>query len=208
MSALHSLTSASIDDRPAPIPIPRPAGSLGDGGEKDMQGMRIQGADVGTGLLRAPEALIREGRKALQALQDERGGLMDQPRKLRRVKKEDAAPSIRVTEKDPLDICLDCWVDWMAGDGDKDLGAKTMHLDRSQFLTGEEAQQARNNEIGAATDAMIDGLSMLHRWAIYTMRGLPTVWSFPRADILAVGPAAREALKLKLKWNVGTRLLF
>jgi hypothetical protein len=111
-------------------------------------------------------------------------------------------------EMEPLDICLDCWVDWMAGDGDKDLGVKTMHLDRSQFLTGEEAQQARNNEIGAATDAMIDGLSMLHRWAIYTMRGLPTVWSFPRADILAVGPAAREALKLKLKWNVGTRLLF
>lgn len=133
---------------------------------------------------------------------------MQKKPQLRRVRKEDVTPSVHVTEKEPLDVCLDCWREWLAGDGDKDLGAKVMRLPRETFLTGEEAQQARNNEIGAATDAMIDGLSMLHRWAIYTMNGIATPWGFPRANILEVGLAAREALTEKLKRNVGTRMLF
>lgn len=130
---------------------------------------------------------------------------------LKRVRKEDVR-QIATQESNPLDVCLDCWKNWMAGDGDKDLGAKTMRL-----LTGDsdghgvdssEAQQARDNEIGAATDAMIDSLSHLHRWAIYKLCSVSTPWSFPRADIFYVGPAAREALAEKLKRNVGTRMLF
>jgi hypothetical protein len=109
---------------------------------------------------------------------------------------------------EPLDICLNCWMNWLAGDSDKDLDAKTMKLSRSSSLDSQEAQQARDNEIGAATDAMIDSLSMLHRWAIYTMCSLPTVWDFPHADLLTVGLAARDALAEKLKKNCATRVLF
>jgi hypothetical protein len=130
---------------------------------------------------------------------------------MRRVKKEEVQRDTWV-KPDALDLCLDCWVMWMAGDGDKDLGAKGMRLmsgDADGYgKDSEEAQQARDNEIGAATDAMIDSLSMLHRWAIYTTCELPAVWDFPRADIFTVGPAARDALTEKLKWNVGTRMLF
>lgn len=133
--------------------------------------------------------------------------MMSQARVLRRVRK-DEVPARSAAMADPLDICLECWKDWMAADPDRNLSAKTSRFNRSTFLTGEEAEQARNNEIGAATDAMIDSLSMLHRWAIYKMCGVATPWGFPRADILVVGPAARDALTEKLKKNVGTRLLF
>lgn len=128
-----------------------------------------------------------------------------------RVRKEDAKRDSWV-QPDPLDVCLDCWRAWMAGDGDRDLGAKTMRM-----LSGEadgygidsgEAQQQRNNEIGAATDAMIDSLSRYHQWAIYEMCGIATLWNYPNADLLVVGPAAREALTEKLRKNCGTRILF
>lgn len=130
---------------------------------------------------------------------------------MRRVRKEEVQRDTWV-KPDPLDFCLDCWHNWMAGDSDKDLGAKTMRM-----LSGNadaygrdpaEQQQQRDNEIGAATDAMIDSLSMLHRWAIYKLCGLSTVWDFPRADLLTVGPAARVALAEKLKRNVCTGVLF
>lgn len=124
-----------------------------------------------------------------------------------RVRKDEAKVAT-LPKEDPLDVCLECWATWMCSDPDRDLGAKTSRYSRSTFLTGDEAEQARKNEIGAATDAMIDGLSHLHRWAIYQMCGIATPWSFPRADILVVGPAARDALTEKLKRNVCTRLLF
>lgn len=124
-----------------------------------------------------------------------------------RVRKEDARRDSWV-QPDPLDVCLDCWRAWMSGDPDKDLDAKTMRLRAASRLDPEEQEQARNNQIGAATDAMIDGLTMLHRWAIYTMCGLATPWNYPNADLLVVGPAAREALTEKLKKNCGTCILF
>jgi hypothetical protein len=115
-------------------------------------------------------------------------------------------------QPEPLDLCLDCWKNWLAGDSDKDLGVKSMRLLRGDGdgygQTASEAQQQRDNEIGAATDAMIDSLSALHRWAIYSLCGIPTVWKYPNADLFLIGPEARESLAGKLKKNVCTSVLF
>lgn len=115
-------------------------------------------------------------------------------------------------QPDPLDLCLDCWKIWLAGDSDKDLGAKGSRLLRGDGdgygMTPDEAQQQRDNAIGAATDAMIDSLIPIHRWAIYSLCGVPTVWKYPNADLFLIGPEARESLALKLKKNVCTSVLF
>jgi hypothetical protein len=132
-------------------------------------------------------------------------------RATRRVRKEEIRRET-VAQKDPLDLCLECWKDWIAGDADRDLKAKTMG-----GLTGNtdgygsdlyEAQQARNNEIAAATDAMIESLSPLHRWAIYRLCSVSTPWEYPNADLLTVGPAAQKSLTEKLMKNSCTRMLF
>lgn len=130
---------------------------------------------------------------------------------LKRVRKEEVQRETWA-QPEPLDLCLDCWKNWMAGDSDKDLGAKGSRLLRGDGdgygMTPDEAQQHRDNEIGAATDAMIDSLSHRHRWAIYKLCGVATPWNYPRADILDVGPQARGALAEKLKKNVCTSVLF
>lgn len=130
---------------------------------------------------------------------------------LRRVRKEEVRRE-SWAQPEPLDLCLDCWKIWLAGDSDKDLGTKGSRLLRGDGdgygITPDEAQQQRDNEIGAATDAMIDSLSHLHRWAIYELCGVPTVWKYPNADLFLIGPEARNALTEKLRWNVGTRMLF
>lgn len=72
----------------------------------------------------------------------------------------------------------------------------------------DEADYRRRLEIGAATGAMIDGLSHIHRWAIYRLSSMVSVWNFPNADLLIIGPAAQEALRVKLKRNILTAVLF
>jgi hypothetical protein len=125
------------------------------------------------------------------------------------------APQLRVdpwTQPEPLDYCLDCWKEWMAGDADRDLGAKTM-----RGLVGDEdgygvdlheSQQSRDRRIGAATDAMIESLSRLHFWAIYKSCSIDTAWRFPNADLIETAMEARDALTGKLKNNSCTGILF
>lgn len=112
----------------------------------------------------------------------------------------------------PLDKCLELWKAWMSGDADRDLGTKTM-----SGLVGDgdghgvdlyEAQQASDNRIGAATDAMIESLSRLHFWAIYKSCSIATPWKFPNAEFLVVAVEAREELAKKLRNNVCTGILF
>lgn len=116
------------------------------------------------------------------------------------------------TKPDPVDLCLDIWKSWMAGDSDRDLGAKTM-----RGLSGEgdghgvdmhEAQQTSDLKVAQATDAMISSLSRVHVWAIYRACGLTTVWSFPNSSLMDVAADARAALSIKLKKNICTALLF
>lgn len=125
------------------------------------------------------------------------------------------APALRVdpwTKPDPVDLCLELWKKWMAGDSDRDLGAKTM-----RGLSGEgdghgvdlhEAQQACDIKIAQATDAMINSLSRLHVWAIYRACSLTTAWRFPHASLVDVTAEARIELEVKLRKNICTALLF
>jgi len=129
---------------------------------------------------------------------------------LRRVRKAEV-PVQSFVKADGLDTCLACWKAWMSGDQDKDLGIKTM-----RGLSGEEAsapdiheaQQDADQRIGAATDAMINGLSCIHVWAIYRMCSIASVWKFPNADLTVVATEARHELTQKLKRNICTATLF
>lgn len=126
-----------------------------------------------------------------------------------------ASPVERVdpwTRPDPVDLCLEIWKHWMAGDSDRDLGAKTM-----RGLSGEgdghgvdlhEAQQASDIKIAQATDAMISGLSRMHVWAIYRACGLASVWKFTGISLQDAAAEARIELKARLSKNICTSLLF
>lgn len=116
------------------------------------------------------------------------------------------------TTADPVDLCLEIWKHWMAGDSDRDLGAKTM-----RGLMGEgdghgydihEAQQASDIKVAQATDAMISSLSRLHVWAIYRACGMATVWNFANASLVDVVMEARAELVNKLRRNICTAVLF
>jgi len=126
-----------------------------------------------------------------------------------------AAPVLRVdpwTKPDPVDLCLELWKNWMAGDSDRDLGAKTM-----RGLSGEgdghgvdlhEAQQANDIRIAQATNAAIDSMQRLHVWAIYRACSLASVWRFPNASLMDVAAEARAELAVKLRKNICTAVLF
>jgi hypothetical protein len=125
------------------------------------------------------------------------------------------APAVsKKLDADGVSYCLECWKDWMHADADRDLGASTM-----RGLVGDsdgygsdsnvyDDQQRADMEIGAATDAMIESLKTLHIWAIYKMCGIATAWRYQNADLLLVGPEARNELERKLRNNCCTARLF
>ncbi|SEN31541.1 hypothetical protein SAMN05428959_1011141 [Duganella sp. CF517] len=106
-----------------------------------------------------------------------------------------AAPALRMdpwTKPDPVDLCLELWKNWMVGDSDRDLGAKTM---RGMCGEGDahgvdlyEAQQANDIRIAQATNAAIDSMPRLHVWAIYRACSLASVWRFPNASLVEWPP--------------------
>lgn len=128
------------------------------------------------------------------------------------------APLIQVVhsgpgaQQDPVDLCLELWKVWMAGAGERDLGAKTM-----RGLSGEgdgrgvdiyEAQRASDMRMAEATDAMIESLQRMHVWAIYRMCSMSTAWRFPNACLQDVAIEARQELSNKLRKNICTAVLF
>ncbi len=129
-----------------------------------------------------------------------------------RVRKQDVRNDEFIEQSDALDMCLDCWKVWMTDDPDRDLGVKNLRLlvgnSDGHGSDPDEAQHARDSRIGAATDAMIDSLTQIHRWAVYKLCSIATPWRFPNADILIVGPEALASLRIKLKNNVCTGVMF
>lgn len=118
----------------------------------------------------------------------------------------------KATEQDPLELCLELWKIWMADGIDRDLGMQTM-----RGLQGDgdghgidihEAQRANDIKIAQATDAMIDSMLVIHRWAIYRLCSLASPWRFPNASLVTVGEEARSNLRGLLKENVCTAILF
>jgi hypothetical protein len=127
---------------------------------------------------------------------------------LRRVRKEDVVQPA-FGRPDPYTMLLACWVDYMRVD-DRDLGSRGMKLasDAESDINVHEAQRAADLKIGEAVNAMVDSLSVQHRWAIYRSHRISAVWRFPNADYEAVLLEARDELEQKLKKNVATRLYF
>jgi hypothetical protein len=131
---------------------------------------------------------------------------MFQSPNLRRVRREEVAQPA-FNKPDPYAQLMACWVDYMRVD-DRDLGAGGMKLEgeASPDYNVNDAQRAADLKIGEAVGAMVDSLTMQHRWAIYKSQRIATVWRFPNADYEAVLMAARDDLEEKLKKNVATRL--
>lgn len=129
---------------------------------------------------------------------------------LRRVRKAEV-PVQSFVKSDGLDTCLACWKVWMASDPDRDLGMKTMSGmvgEASDHQDIYEAQQAADNRIAIATDAMINSLDRLHKWAIYRSCSIASVWQFPNANLLQASSEAKDVLSAKLKVNTCTSVLF
>jgi hypothetical protein len=112
------------------------------------------------------------------------------------------------TPPDPLDVCLELWKTSMRHD-DKDLGYKNQNTLRGDDEGNADTSQQRcDNEIADATHACIHDLRACHRWAIYRLCGVATVWNFPHMDYLDIALEARAALEDKLRKNIATRALF
>ncbi len=115
----------------------------------------------------------------------------------------------RRPEPEPIDYCLIRWRDWMRTGGHRDLGARVM----SDGVGGScvdvyEQQHQRDMDVAKATDAMIDSMAALYRWAIYKSCSIAYPWRFPNADPLVVIEPAREALESLLRKNSCTAVLF
>ena len=127
---------------------------------------------------------------------------------LRRVRREEVArPAF--DKPDPYAMLLACWADFMRVD-DRDLGSRGMKLATDAEVDRDVHAQQRlaDLQLGAAVNAMVDSLSMQHRWAIYKSQGIASAWRFPNARYEDVLTDARDELEKKLRMNVATRLQF
>lgn len=127
---------------------------------------------------------------------------------MRRVKKEEVKFESWIPQ-DGLTYCLDCWRSYMSRN-DADLGASRMKLTGAAADQPDvhERQYLADLKIGAATDAMIDSLKPVHRWAIYRVCRVTTQWNFPSANFPDTLRAAEDSLREKLQKNIETRTYF
>jgi hypothetical protein len=127
---------------------------------------------------------------------------------LRRVRKAEAMQPA-FDKPDPYGILMACWADFMRVD-DRDLGSRGMKLasDAENDRDVHEQQRAADLKIGEAVNAMVDSLSIQHRWAICKSQGISRGWRFPNANYEVVLTEARDELENKLRKNLATRLHF
>jgi hypothetical protein len=127
---------------------------------------------------------------------------------LRRVRRAEVVrPAFN--KPDPYTQLLAYWSDYMRVD-DRDLGSRGMKLasDAEDDRDVHAQQRAADLKMGEAVNAMVDSLSMQHRWAIYKSQGIASAWRFPNARYEDVLTDARDELEKKLRMNVATRLQF
>lgn len=127
---------------------------------------------------------------------------------LRRVRKTEAAQPA-FDKPDPYAQLMACWVSFMRVD-DRDLGSRGMKLagEGDSGRDVHEQQYLADIKMGEAVNAMVDSLTVQHRWAIYRSQGISTAWRFQNSNYVDVLTAARDELEGKLKKNVATRLFF
>lgn len=146
------------------------------------------------------------GAQAVMRAASGQGGAMAA---LRRVRKDDVKAAAWV-DPDGLDLCLQLWKASMHWH-DRDLGhqcQKTLCGDGDGYGNDDTAQTRRDNEIAAATGAMIDSLRASERWAIYRLCSLAAFWPYSHLDFVATAMCAKIALEIKLRRNVATSILF
>jgi len=124
-------------------------------------------------------------------------------------KEKPVAANQAFDQPDPYASLIACWVSYMRTD-DRDLGSRGMKLasDAAADRDVHAEQYLADLKIGEAVNAMVDSLTVQHRWAIYKSQRLTAVWRFPNANYDEVLLAARDDLEAKLKKNVATRLYF
>ena len=126
----------------------------------------------------------------------------------RRASKEKAANQ-SFHQVDAYAMLMACWVDYMRVP-DLHLSPQGMKLisDAPPDATVGEAQYIADLKLGEAVNAMVDSLTVIHRWAVYKSQGISNVWRFPNANYEAVLLEARDDLENKLRKHVATRLYF
>jgi len=127
---------------------------------------------------------------------------------LRRVRREEVSrPAF--DKPDPYAQLMACWADYMRVD-DRDLGSRGMKLasDAEEDRDVHAQQRIADLRMGETVNAMVDSLTMQHRWAIYKSQGIASAWRFPNARYEDVLTDARDDLEKKLRNNVATRLQF
>lgn len=135
-------------------------------------------------------------------------GITPSAPQFRRVRREEAVrPAF--DKPDPYGQLMACWADFMRVD-DRDLGSRGMKLasDAEEDRDVHAQQRAADLKMGEAVNAMVDSLSIQHRWAICKSHGIATAWRFSNARYEDVLTDARDELEKKLRNNVATRLYF
>lgn len=135
-------------------------------------------------------------------------GITPSAPQLRRVRREEAArPAF--DKPDPYGQLMACWADYMRVD-DRDLGSRGMKLasDAEEDRDIHAQQRAADLKMGEAVNAMVDSLTIQHRWAICKSQGIASAWRFANARYEDVLTDARDELEKKLRNNVATRLYF
>jgi len=129
------------------------------------------------------------------------------------------APAVRVipvAEKrhvEPLDYCLDVWLQWQRRD-DTRLGwrAKSALVESDyddEFAGDPDAlYSAMDTSVAEAVEAMMKSLPRHLDWAIRQRCRIATVWRFPSLVFGDVLPEAETALAELLRKNIATRGFF
>jgi hypothetical protein len=127
---------------------------------------------------------------------------------LRRAPREKSA-NHSFGQPDTYGTLMACWVAYMRTD-DRNLSTQGMRLagDSATERDVHEEQHLADIKMGEAVNAMVDSLTVQHRWAIYRSQRISTAWRFANANYEDVLLAARDELEHKLKKNVATRLYF
>ena len=121
-----------------------------------------------------------------------------------------APPAAAFNKPDPYSLLMDCWVSFMHTN-DRDLGSRGMKLEGeggAERVDPHEAQRLADIRTGETVNAMVDSLTIQHRWAIYKSQGISSAWRFQNAKYEDVLSDARDDLEKKLRNNIATLLYF
>jgi len=108
-----------------------------------------------------------------------------------------APPALAFNRPDPSSLLMDCWASF-THTNDHDLGSRGMKLKGeggAERVDPNEAQRLADIKAGETVNAMVDSLTIQHRWAIYKSRGISRGWRFNNANHEEVLSAARDELK-------------